>query len=145
MYSKLADDNESLLYQALRDLGLSKQAATGPIARAVTDAFISDEAVRMKAINARLCDIENTLDGRGKEIDVILESFQRLAEVSGELQSEKAKDALILWHEMLRVSAEFGVPMVDSAKSISFIMYAVFGGQARRIQIKDGADLYDGL
>ena len=124
------------LYNALIGYGLSKVQAKSKIAEAVADVFLADDISRVKAVNARLLDIENALSCDGEKIQKILNSFERLAEVSGELQSADAKDALLLWREMLRVAVtEFRVNPDAAAHEISYIMYALYGGEAKKVQL----------
>lgn len=124
---------EKNLYRTLREMGLNANAAKSKTAEAVVDTVLAEDIGRIKAVNARLTDIEDTLQGDGEKIKGILDSFQKLSEVEGELSSDRAKDALLLWREMLRVALEYGVDPSSAAQNISYVMYAVFGGQAKTI------------
>ena len=71
------------LLKELIELGLSKQTSKSPAAAAVVDVLIGKEAdadvARMKAIHARMEDIETFLDGSAKQLQLILASLQRMA------------------------------------------------------------------
>ena len=127
--------NENL-YNALVGYGLSATQAKSKTAEAVVDVLLADEIKRVKAVNARLADIEDVMNSDGERIRKILDSFQKLADVTGELQSADAKDALLLWREMLRVAvADFRVDPDRAAHTIGYIMYALYGGEAKMVQI----------
>lgn len=124
------------LFEALKAYGVNANAAKSKTAEAVADVFLTSDAQRVKLINARLSDLESVLESDGAKIQKILNSFEHLAEVSGELQSADAKDALLLWREMLRVAVtEFRVNPDAAAHEISYIMYALYGGEAKRVQL----------
>lgn len=121
---------EKALYWTLRELGLNANAAKSKTAEAVV---LAEDIGRIKAVNARLADLEDVLHEDGEKIKSILDSFQRLSEIEGELSSDRAKDALLLWREMLRVALEYQVDPSSAAQNIGYVMYAVFGGQAKTI------------
>lgn len=124
------------LFEALKAYGVNANAAKSKTAEAVADIFLASDAQRVKLINARLSDLESVLESDGEKIQKILDSFEKLAEVSGELQSTDAKDALLLWREMLRVAVkDYRVDPTAAASNISYIMYALYGGEAKKVQL----------
>lgn len=119
--------------------GLSKQQATSATAEVCTQIFMKDDAkaltkeAQLRVEEARatviaMRDIFEEYSDKMKAFQAVLEAQKEY----GEIEDPKAKTAIALYCALLSVGAKYGASADRNIENAGYILYAFFGGQARR-------------
>ena len=131
------------LIKLLMSVGLNKQQASSVTAETITNLYMNDdgkiliaEAKRQVQEMNKLVLIlqEDYLDLKKKinALSDILASINEAQNKYGEINDEKAKNAVALYGALLTMNEKTGTSADEAVRSASFITYACLGGQAKR-------------
>lgn len=132
------------LTQALIQMGLSKQTARGQQAKSIIDALARlTEDEKQNLVALRLDDLYHEAKELVEKMNDMYTKYDKLAGITDQLSNERCKDALILWREMMGYYLNYADHRdpAQGAKAISYILYAVFGGQARNNASASSTDI----
>ena len=130
------------MINVLMQLGLNKQQISNQTTHKLVDYFVSEEGkeVAMKEalkcvddMKTKLADLEHTyheLIGRVNDTCSTISAIKEAQEKHGELEDQKAKDALTLYASLVQINKT--VHANNLVENAGYIVYAYLGGQAKR-------------
>ena len=127
--------------------GLNSQQVASKTASVVVDVLAKDQGLLLSEVKAQVEKAKNEAESvqyRVRQLydrhteaiehaDRLIEILAKQNDACSELSSNVAKDTLILFTSLLKVCASYpNLDMGQAIESVSYIMYAMLGGQAKR-------------
>ena len=127
--------------------GLNSQQCNSKTAEVVVDVLAAEQGLLLAEAKAQITKVENAVSNALYRVsklydrhteaiehaDKLIEVLEKQNNACDELSSDRAKDTLILFTSLLKICAFYpNVDMGQAIESVSYIMYAMLGGQAKR-------------